>query len=46
MQVAGFVQQYEGLAFATVKGAGHMVGQGKPAEALRLIDSFLHGDPL
>lgn len=45
-QVAGFVQQYEGLAFATVKGAGHMVGQGKPAEALRLIDSFLHGESL
>ena len=44
MQVAGFVQQYEGLAFATVKGAGHMVGQGKPLEALRLIYSFLHGE--
>ena len=41
VQVAGFVQHYEGLSYATVKGAGHMVGQAKPAEALSLIDSFL-----
>ena len=40
-QVAGFVQHYQGLSFATVKGAGHMVGQAKPAEALSLIDRFL-----
>lgn len=46
MQVAGFVQHYDGLAYATVKGAGHMVGQGKPAEALSLIDRFLQGDSL
>ena len=46
MQVAGFVQHYDGLSFATVKGAGHMVGQGKPAEALSLIDMFLQGKSL
>lgn len=46
MQVAGFVQHYEGLSFATVKGAGHMVGQGKPEEALSMIDRFLREEPL
>lgn len=46
VQVAGFVQHYDGLSYATVKGAGHMVGQGKPAEALSLIDRFLRGDSL
>lgn len=42
MQVAGFVQYYEGLTYATVIGAGHMVGQGKPEQGLALIDKFLH----
>nr|QOL01248.1 putative extracellular protein TR9_053b [Trebouxia lynnae] len=45
-QVAGFIQHFEGLSYATVKGAGHMVGQAKPAEALHLIDSFLRRDLL
>lgn len=44
VQVAGFVQHYEGLSFATVKGAGHMVGQAKPAEALSLIDRYLRSE--
>lgn len=46
LQVAGFIQHYEGLSYATVMGAGHMVGQAKPAEALHLIDSFLRQDLL
>ena len=46
MQVAGFVQYYEGLTYATVKGAGHMVSQGKPQEGLALIDRYLHDVPL
>lgn len=46
LQVAGFVQDYEGLSYATVMGAGHMVGQAKPEEALNLIDRFLRNKPL
>ena len=45
-QVAGYTASYEGLAFATVKGAGHMVPQFKPAEALAMFGRFLAGEPL
>ncbi|KAL3138597.1 hypothetical protein ABBQ32_006363 [Trebouxia sp. C0010 RCD-2024] len=45
-QVAGYVQHYEGLSYATVMGAGHMVGQAKPEQALHLIDRFLKGRAL
>eukprot|EP00798_Chlamydomonas_sp_ICE-L_P013839 gene13839-19760_t len=42
-QVAGFVATFEGgLTFATVKGAGHMVPQTNPREALDLISRFLN----
>lgn len=40
-QVAGYVQHYDGLTFATVKGAGHMVPADRPREALALISAFL-----
>lgn len=46
LQVAGFVQNYEGLTYATVMGAGHMVGQAKPKEALALISRYLRSDAL
>eukprot|EP00879_Flechtneria_rotunda_P016121 GHRR01016863.1.p1 GENE.GHRR01016863.1~~GHRR01016863.1.p1 ORF type:complete len:501 (+),score=113.92 GHRR01016863.1:376-1878(+) len=37
-QVAGYAVEFEGgLTFATVKGAGHMVPQTKPKEALALL---------
>lgn len=45
-QVAGFVTQYDGLAFATVKGAGHMVPKDRPRHALDMITAFLQGTPL
>ncbi|KAI8471231.1 MAG: peptidase S10, serine carboxypeptidase [Monoraphidium minutum] len=45
-QVAGYKVEYEGLTFATVKGAGHMVPQFKPAESLAMFNRFLAGDAL
>eukprot|EP00163_Fabomonas_tropica_P032917 TRINITY_DN8450_c0_g1_i1.p1 TRINITY_DN8450_c0_g1~~TRINITY_DN8450_c0_g1_i1.p1 ORF type:complete len:498 (+),score=144.43 TRINITY_DN8450_c0_g1_i1:208-1701(+) len=44
-QVAGFVEEYENLTFCTVKGAGHMVPEWKPEQALHMIRSFLFGTP-
>ncbi len=38
--------EYEGLVYATVKGAGHMVPQSKPAESLAMFTRFLRGETL
>uniref|UniRef100_A0A6G1S878 Carboxypeptidase n=1 Tax=Aceria tosichella TaxID=561515 RepID=A0A6G1S878_9ACAR len=40
-QVAGWVKHYDGITFATVRGAGHMVPNDKPQEALEMITMFL-----
>lgn len=40
-QVAGFEVQYEGLTFATVRGAGHMVPYTQPGRAAALFRRFL-----
>ncbi|XP_058081267.1 serine carboxypeptidase-like 25 [Magnolia sinica] len=45
-QVGGWTEVYEGLTFATVRGAGHEVPLFKPREALQLFRSFLRGEPL
>lgn len=42
-QVAGYEQQYEGLTFKTVKGAGHMVPAVRPLHGLHLFECFLFG---
>ncbi|KAK3012484.1 hypothetical protein RJ639_007935 [Escallonia herrerae] len=42
-QVGGWTQQYEGLNFVTVRGAGHEVPLHKPKQALTLFKSFLSG---
>jgi len=45
-QVAGFVTDYkEGLTYATIKGAGHMVPQFKPIPAFIMFQKFLTGQP-
>ncbi|XP_054799488.1 serine carboxypeptidase 1-like [Prosopis cineraria] len=41
-EVGGYVEQYEGLSFVTVRGAGHEVPSWKPARALTLFTSFLN----
>ncbi|KAJ4974812.1 hypothetical protein NE237_007986 [Protea cynaroides] len=45
-QVGGWTEVYEGLTFATVRGAGHEVPLFKPRAALQLFKSFLSGHPL
>ncbi|KAH6819242.1 serine carboxypeptidase-like 29 [Perilla frutescens var. frutescens] len=42
-QVGGWTQEYKGLTFVTVRGAGHEVPLHKPKQALTLIKSFLSG---
>ncbi|PQQ13874.1 serine carboxypeptidase II-3-like [Prunus yedoensis var. nudiflora] len=42
-EVGGYVVGYEGLTFATVRGAGIMVPSNQPQRALTLISSFLEG---
>ncbi|KAG1334636.1 Serine carboxypeptidase II-3 [Cocos nucifera] len=42
-EVGGYVVGYEGLTFATVRGAGHMVPSYQPERSLTMISSFLEG---
>lgn len=44
-QVAGFVKEYKGLTYTTVKGSGHMVPQWRPKQALHMFSSFLDSKP-
>ena len=44
--VAGYVQEWDGLTYATVHGAGHMVPQDKPPEAYYLITNWIKGNKL
>ncbi|CAE6005396.1 unnamed protein product [Arabidopsis arenosa] len=45
-QVGGWTEVYEGLTFATVRGAGHEVPVLQPERALTLLRSFLAGKEL
>lgn len=45
-QVAGWSEVYEGLTFASVRGAGHEVPLFQPRRAFRMFRSFLAGEPL
>jgi len=40
-QIAGFVKDFEGISYMTVKGAGHMVPTDKPHESLEMLKRFL-----
>jgi len=40
-QIAGFVKDFEGISYMTVKGAGHMVPTDKPYESLEMLKRFL-----
>ena len=41
-QVAGYIEQYEGLDFITVKGVGHMAPQYKRKAVTEMISNFIH----
>jgi carboxypeptidase C (cathepsin A) len=41
--VAGYYEEYDGLTFLTVKGAGHMVPQDRPVHALDMLSTFING---
>lgn len=43
---AGYIKEYENLAFVVISGAGHMVPMDKPAESLELMRRFLERLPL
>lgn len=45
-KVGGWFQEYAGLTFATVRGAGHAVPIFKPSDSLALFTSFLLGETL
>ncbi|KAG9132081.1 hypothetical protein Leryth_025552 [Lithospermum erythrorhizon] len=42
-QVGGWTEEYKGLTFVTVRGAGHEVPLHRPKQALTLVKSFLAG---
>ncbi|XP_077982198.1 lysosomal protective protein-like isoform X2 [Glandiceps talaboti] len=44
-QVAGFVKEFENLAFATVKGAGHMAPKDNRKATQQLVFNFLEKKP-
>nr|XP_045616427.1 lysosomal protective protein-like [Procambarus clarkii] len=44
-QVGGFVKRFQNLDLLTIRGAGHMVPEDKPAPALKMITSFLFKKP-
>eukprot|EP00253_Pinus_taeda_P020337 PITA_20337 len=44
--VGGWTEGYEGLTFATVRGAGHEVPLFQPERALKLFKSFIMGNSL
>ncbi|KAM7472901.1 hypothetical protein LguiA_011084 [Lonicera macranthoides] len=45
-QVGGWTQEYKGLTFVTIRGAGHEVPLHRPKLALKLFEAFLAGTPM
>ena len=44
LQTGGFIQQYEGLTFMTVRGAGHEVPFYRPEAAFAMFSAWLSGN--
>lgn len=45
-QVGGYIEEREGLTFATIHGAGHMAPQWKRAETYHLIFNWIKGNEI
>jgi len=45
-QVSGYIEQYDGLDFVTVKGVGHMAPQYKRKDVTQMITNWIHGEPV
>jgi hypothetical protein len=43
-QVSGYVEEYDGLSFVTVKGVGHMAPQWARQAVQTMITAFMHGE--
>jgi serine carboxypeptidase-like clade 2 len=43
-QVSGYVEEYDGLTFATVKGVGHMAPQWARQAVQEMITAFMAGE--
>jgi carboxypeptidase C (cathepsin A) len=44
-QVSGYIQEYEGLDFVTIKGVGHMAPQYARKAVTSMITAHIHGEP-
>ena len=44
--VSGYVINYKGLTFCTIKGTGHMAPQWKPKEAYYMFSKFLNNEDI
>ena len=40
-QLGGFLEEYEGMRYVTIRGAGHMAPQWKPEESKYMFDKFV-----
>ena len=45
-QVSGYIEQYDGLDFVTVKGVGHMAPQWARKQVQQLLNKFISNEPL
>jgi carboxypeptidase C (cathepsin A) len=45
-QTAGFVQEYDGLTYVTIKGGAHMPAQWKRPEAFAMFSTYVKGGQL
>ncbi|KAL8179801.1 UNVERIFIED_CONTAM: hypothetical protein K2H54_072969 [Gekko kuhli] len=44
-QIGGFVKEFTGISFLTIKGAGHMVPTDMPRAAFNMFDRFINKKP-